>query len=138
MKLRVVREQSLLHCTLGQLFVDDSPQCFTCEDVVRETAAPVKEWKLAGQTAIPRGNYEVIINHSARFGRDLPLLLNVPGFVGVRIHSGNTAADTEGCILVGEKIGHDAVVDSRAALTELMLLMQDAIAIGEKIHIEVL
>lgn len=137
MKLKLVRRESSENCTLGQLFIDDEEQCFTCEDVVRQTDAPVKEWKIPGETAIPRGTYEVIINHSVRFAKDLPLLLNVPGFAGIRIHSGNTAADTEGCILVGEKIGHDAVVESRAALTELMLRMQDAIAAGEKIHLEI-
>lgn len=137
MKLRLVRSQSLAHCTLGTLYVDDSEQCYTCEDVVRETEAPVKDWKIPGETAIPRGTYEVIINHSQRFGRDLPLLLNVPGFVGVRIHPGNTAEDTEGCILVGERIGGEAVLESRKAFTELMLLLQDAVAGGEKIHLEI-
>lgn len=118
--------------------MDDEPTCFTCEDVVREQDhVPVKEWKIPGETAIPKGTYEVIVNRSARFGRDLPLLLNVPGFVGIRIHAGNTAEDTEGCILVGEKIGNDAVVESRVALAELMTLIQEAIAGGERVHIEI-
>jgi hypothetical protein len=56
---------------------------------------------------IPAGKYKVIVNHSNRFNRDLPLLLNVAGFTGVRIHRGNTAKDTQGCILCGknDKIG---------------------------------
>lgn len=138
MKLTLHRLPSSENCTLGTLYVDGDEQCYTCEDVVREVEGqPVKEWKIAGETAIPRGTYEVIINHSVRFKRELPLLLNVPGFTGVRIHPGNTAEDTEGCILVGEKLGTDAVLESRKAFTELMLRLQDAIAAGEKVHIEI-
>ena len=138
MKLRLARSASSEHATLGQLFVDDQPQCFTCEDVVREIeGAAVKDWKIHGSTAIPKGTYEVIITYSQRFKKDLPLLLNVPGFSGVRIHSGNTAEDTEGCILVGERIGDEAVVESRKAFLELMLLLDDAFAGGEKVHIEI-
>ena len=138
MKLKLIRQPSLAHCTLGQLFVDDQPQCFTCEDVVREVeGAPVKDWKIAAETAIPRGTYEVIITHSVHFNKELPLLLNVPGFSGVRIHSGNTAADTEGCILVGEKIVGEAVLESRKAFLDVAMQIQDAIAGGEKVHIEI-
>lgn len=138
MKLTLTRNPSAHNCTIGDLAVDGEHQCFTLEDEVREVEGkPVTEWKIAGQTAIPRGRYEVIINHSARFKRDLPLLLNVPGFVGVRIHPGNTAEDTEGCILVGEKVLGSAIGESRKAFAELMLLMQDAIAAGEKVHIEI-
>ena len=137
-KLHLIRRESSENCTLGQLFVDDVPICFTCEDVVREQDnVPVKQWKIPGETAIPKGQYEVIVNHSARFKRELPLLLNVPGFSGIRIHAGNTAADTEGCILVGEKIGKDAVVESRLALTEVMALIKEAIAEGERVHIAI-
>ena len=138
MKLHLIRRESSENCTLGQLFVDDTPICFTCEDVVREQDhVPVKQWKIPGETAIPRGSFEVIINHSARFNKELPLLLNVPGFSGIRLHSGNTADNTEGCILVGQKLGNEAVVESRLALTELMGLIREAIAEGERVHIAI-
>ena len=129
-KLKLTRNPSTAHCTLGALTVDGEHACFTLEDVVRDA-------KIAGETAIPAGAYEVIINHSARFGRELPLLLNVPGFVGVRIHSGNTDKDTEGCILVGEKIMGESVVESRKAFIDLFVQMQEAIEGGEKIHLEI-
>ncbi|MCA6072808.1 MAG: DUF5675 family protein [Endomicrobium sp.] len=59
------------------------------------------------QILIPTGKYKVIVDHSNRFNRDLPLLLNVAGFTGVRVHRGNTSKDTQGCILPGknDKIG---------------------------------
>ena len=138
MKLTLQRQKSDAACTLGQLEVDGAMQCYTCEDVVREIeGVPVKEWKLAGETAIPAGTYQVIITHSVRFKRELPLLLNVPGFSGVRIHSGNTAEDTEGCILVGERLGHDAVVESRQAFSALFDLIQTALSDEELCHIEI-
>lgn len=138
MKLKLIRSTSSEHATLGQLFVDDEPQCFTCEDVVREIeGASVKDWKIAGETAIPRGTYEVIITYSQRFKKDLPLLLNVPGFSGIRFHSGNTAEETEGCILVGNLLGSNAVLESRLAFNELFTLIQDVIEGGEKVHIEI-
>ena len=58
--------------------------------------------KIAGQTAIPAGCYKVVVNRSARFKRDMPLLLDIPEFFGVRIHGGNSSADTTGCILVAK------------------------------------
>ncbi len=138
MKLTLQRSPSSEACTLGTLDVDGQQQFYTCEDVVREMPnLPVREWKVPGETAIPAGTYQVIVNRSERFGRDMPLLLNVPGFAGVRIHSGNTAADTEGCILVGERLGNDAVVESRKAFGELFTLIEAALDAGELCHIEI-
>ena len=73
--------------TVGKMYIDNIYECYTLEDVVRTGA------KVNGQTAIPTGTYNVIINHSNRFNRDLPLLENVPNFTGVRIHSGNTSSN---------------------------------------------
>jgi hypothetical protein len=103
-------------CTIGTLSVDGRTECFTLEDVRRELAdRPVSDWKVPGKTAIPEGAYNVVVTPSVRFKRDLPLLENVPGFSGIRIHPGNTAADTEGCILVGAAKGPDQVTHSREA-----------------------
>ena len=137
MKIKLTRNPSTDDCTLGALSIDGEHFCHTCEDVVRETDAPVKEWKQAGRTAIPRGTYQVIVNHSQRFKRELPLLLNVPGFTGVRIHPGNDANDTEGCLLVGEKLGEDGVLDSRHAFGRLMVEIDAALDAGELVHIEI-
>jgi hypothetical protein len=97
MEILTQREPSTLNSTAGTLIVDGVVECFTLADVVREMPGkPVSTWKLAGKTAIPTGAYQVIIDFSNRFQRPMPHVLNVPGFDGVRIHSGNTAADTEG------------------------------------------
>jgi len=104
---------------IGEMTVDGVFECFTLEDVER----PVK---IKGETAIPKGTYKVIINQSNRFKRQLPLLLNVPGFEGVRIHSGNTNHDTEGCILVGETRHKEFIGKSRKAFNKLFKKMQKA------------
>lgn len=88
--------------TIGRLTLDGRFLCYTLEDKVREVAGqPVESWKKQNETAIPTGVYPVIITMSTRFKIRLPLLMNVPGFSGVRIHTGNSSKDTEGCILVG-------------------------------------
>jgi hypothetical protein len=106
--------------TIGKLYVNGTYYCYTLEDVVRTEGK-----KVNGQTAIPTGTYSVIINRSNRFNRELPLLLNVPGFTGVRIHSGNTSKDTEGCILVGTTwAGKDFVGNSKVAFDPLFERMK--------------
>jgi len=124
--------------TLGELFrVNGARQCYTLEDMVREVPAGDGTWtwnpayKVPGQTAIPSGRYQVVIDHSQRFNRELPRLLDVPGFTGIRIHAGNSAGDTEGCILVGNGIAGATLVYSRIALEDLMLALSRALFSGE-------
>lgn len=127
-ELVLTRRRFSPHSTIGELTVDGKWQCYILEDVVRPPGV-----KIHGQTAIPYGRYQVIINQSQRFGRRMPLLLRVPGFEGVRIHAGNTAADTDGCLLTGSFVGEhgDAVERSRAAFDLLMPLLEHACAVGE-------
>ena len=113
MNLRLIRRWPKATCTIGELLVDGAWFCFTLEDVERPE-------KIPGETAIPAGRYKVIITHSQRFDRELPLLVDVPGFTGIRIHAGNTDADTRGCILVGKRTLENAIGESRAALDDLM------------------
>jgi len=139
MWLEVIREPSSQVCTLGSLSVDGQFECYTLEDVVREVPGePVEQWKVPGQTAIPAGVYSVVVNHSARFNRLLPQLLDVPGFKGVRLHSGNVAADTEGCILVGKRKAESEVLDSRIAFQALFPKIQAALGRGDPVRMRIM
>jgi len=112
--------------TIGDLFVDGYFFCNTLEDTVREVEGqPVEKWKIYGKTAIPRGKYDVVIDYSNRFKTELPRLLNVKGFTGIRIHPGNTHHDTEGCILVGKQAS-STVINSRATFNRLLGIMDMA------------
>lgn len=120
--------------TIGELLVNDKHLCDTLEDRVR----PEGE-KVYGKTAIPEGTYEVKLTHSPRFKKTLPEILNVPNFSGIRIHTGNSSKDTEGCILVGTWDGEkeDWVGNSRMAFDELMALLEEATNNKEKVTITV-
>lgn len=113
MKLLLKRLHKTQNSTIGELYIDGKFECYTIEDVEREV-------KIKGITAIPKGTYEVIINMSNRFKKLMPLLLNVPNFEGVRIHSGNTSADTEGCIILGQTRSIDFVGNSKNAIAKFM------------------
>lgn len=119
MQITVKRLHKTNTSTIGELLIDGIFQCYTLEDTER----PVK---IKNETAIPKGTYKVIINQSNRFKRLLPLLLNVPNYEGIRIHSGNTNYDTEGCILVGQTRGDNYVGQSRKAFDKLFKKMQAA------------
>ena len=129
MQLRVIREPSVDGATLGSMYVDGHWQSFVLEDAIRDE-------KIAGQTAIPAGRYRVDITPSQRFQRLMPILLDVPGFSGIRIHSGNVIADTEGCLLVGRTRGVARVGESRLAFEALFALLKAALADGIWITIE--
>jgi hypothetical protein len=128
-------------CTIGELYDEDGVfLCYTLEDVIREMdGVPVKEWKVYGKTAIPHGTYRITITRSEHFQRDLPLLNNVPGFSGIRIHPGNTDADTDGCILPGMSIGpaEESVLESRFAFNKLYPLIDGELMKGEDVFIEI-
>lgn len=113
--------------TIGHLSIDGVLFCDTLEDIPRDV-------KVMHETSIPKGKYTVIITPSKRFKRNMPLLLNVPGFEGIRIHSGNTAADTSGCILVGKNSEKGKLTDSRETFKNLFALLLNA---TNKIEIEI-
>ncbi len=130
MELTLNRNACTDKSTPGTLLIDGKFECYTLEDIVRDE-------KVAGCTAIPAGEYRVIINQSARFKRLLPLLIDVPGFEGVRIHPGNTDADTEGCILVGDTPSSDFLGNSRTAFFRLFAKLAAANAAGEDIALTI-
>ncbi len=135
MEVKVVRSIFTKTCTIGKLYLNGMYQCFTLEDFCRED--PPGSWKPTlkrpGITAIPYGRYEVTMTFSQRFGKALPLLLNVPDFEGIRIHPGNNDADTAGCILVGETKSdlNDSIGNSRIASSLLILELARAINKGK-------
>ncbi len=120
--------------TIGQLYIDGQYWCDTLEDRVRDLS---KERKVAGETAIPAGTYDVVVNTSPKFKRLLPRLLNVPHFEGVLIHRGNTAADSAGCILVGENKAKGKVLNSTIWEHRITEYLLDAQNKGEDIKITV-
>lgn len=108
MKVEVKRIFKGSEYTIGKLYIDGHYFCDTLEDVVR----PIGE-KVPGKTAIPAGKYKVKKSWSPRFSRKLPEILDVPNFTGVRIHEGNYASDTEGCLLLGLNKTKGAVLYSK-------------------------
>ena len=113
MIITLIRKVGTKGFTEGKLYLDGVYFCDTIEDEERAK-------KIQDKTAIPKGKYSVIINMSNRFKKLMPLLLNVPNYTGVRIHSGNTSEDTEGCILVGKKLKDGFVTKSRDTFKLLM------------------
>ena len=131
MNLTLIRQIFTDKSTIGSLYIDGKFECYTLEDTVRPPGI-----KIPGATAIPYGSYEVIIDYSKRFARNMPHLLNVPMFEGIRIHSGNTSADTEGCILIGTSKGKDIIYESKAAFAKFYPKLEEGLKRGE-VRIEI-
>lgn len=136
MKLKLIRDTFTEKSTIGSLYVNDTFECFIIEDTVRTE-------KIAGITAIPYGTYKIVVTKSNRFsqmaGHDvyLPLLLNVPNYEGVRIHTGNKPEDTEGCLLPGTAKSKDFLSNSRTAFIKLNDKINQAIKAGQIVTIEI-
>lgn len=130
MKLKVVRDNLTTSSTIGKLYIDDVFECYTLEDVDRKlesvTVAVAKNIKVKSETTIPAGVYKVVKRYSPRFKTITPYILDVPNFEYILIHWGNTSDDTDGCILVGDVVGDDAVLKSRIAFNRLMIKINKA------------
>lgn len=116
--------------TIGKLYINDKYFCDTLEDTDRGLTQSMTEQqivskKVYGETAIPTGTYRIIISYSNKFKKQMPLLLNVPGFAGIRIHSGNTEKDSLGCILVGKNKAVGKVLESRDTYSKLFSILQE-------------
>jgi len=132
MELKLIRKTFTDNSTIGELFNDDVFLCYTLEDMTREP-----DIKIPGRTSIPYGRYEVAITFSPKYNRKMPILLDVPNFEGIRIHSGNDDGDTEGCILVGLRKGKDMIFESRMAFARVKDLIGAKIAYDEKVFIAI-
>ena len=134
MELKLIRETFTEKSTIGSLYVNGIFFCYTLEDKDRKLeSGGVKEY---AKTAIPRGKYKVINSFSNRFKKYLPELVNVPQFAGIRIHAGNTADHSEGCILVGATKAVDFIGQSQVTFGKLMKAIQ-AVEKIEKINITI-
>lgn len=119
LQLRLHRRWFTSMSTVGELTAG-SYSCYTLEDRIRALGT-----KKFGETAIPAGLYRVAITYSPRFQKHLPEVFDVPKFTNIRIHSGNRAEDTQGCILVGTERRGNSLLFSRAALGPIIDLIQD-------------
>ena len=142
MEILVERKYKKKDYTIGKMYINGEYFCDSLEDtdrgLTREMSlAEMKEVKEYGRTAIPTGRYPIAYTYSARFKKHLPLLLQVPAFEGVRIHSGNTHKDTEGCILLGENKAVGKVLNSRKTMDEFLRILKPAIEACENIWIEI-
>lgn len=141
MELILERIHNTSTSTIGKLFIDGTFQCNTLEDVDRDllqtdSLDKIKSVKVYGKTAIPKGKYEVQVTFSNRFQKNLPLLINVPGFEGIRIHPGNTSEDTDGCILPGKWVEENVVQDSRVNFEPVFSKIQNGLKSG-KVYITI-
>ena len=135
MILDLIRDDETPTKTFGKLFIDGRYFGETLEDTDRELEDGGE--KVYGQTAIPRGRYSVVVSMSRRFQREMPEVLDVPGFSGVRIHGGNTEADTLGCPLLGQ-VRLDTGVANCAGINErLLMTLKAAAQRGEEVWLEV-
>lgn len=131
MKLKLVRKYRKETYTIGKLYVDGVYFCDTIEDKDRGLddamgLAEIMIKKRYGETAIPYGTYKVEITYSPKYKRLMPEIKNVKGFSGIRIHSGNTAKDTLGCLIIGRNTQVGMVTESRKTYNKLFALMKDA------------
>lgn len=154
MNILVKRVAKRASYTIGKMYINGVYFCDTCEDTDRGltqymSLAEIKRKKIYSRTAIPTGTYNVTMNViSPRFskrafykkncdGGRVPRLLNVPGFDGVLIHVGSTAADTNGCLLVGKNSQVGKVLNSTNTFLALYKKLKEANLKGEKITITI-
>lgn len=140
MKLTLKRIALRPTYTIGKLYIDDVYFCDTIEDTVRDLNKNGKfdngEKKIHSKTAIPYGIYEIKWTYSPRFKKYTPQLMNVPSFEGIRIHSGNTSADTEGCLILGKNKQVGKVLNSRDTINKFYPIIKEACSNG-KVTIEI-
>ena len=127
MKIKVDRIYKGESYTIGKMYLNGEYFCDTLEDAIR----PVK---IPNETAIPAGTYKVEVTYSPRFKRNLPLLIDVPNYTGIRIHNGSNKDHTSGCILVGFNTSKGILSDSRKISDQLTNLLK---SLSEPVEIEI-
>lgn len=135
---KIFTEQS----TISQAVIDGKSICYFLEDKDRGLTSDmsldqIKELKVYGETAIPYGVYEIQITYSQKFKKELPVLLNVPGYEGIRIHTGNKSEHSHGCLLPGNVVSLDYVGESTIAFNKLLGIIKEALNAGKKVFINI-
>ncbi|MBC8395646.1 MAG: hypothetical protein H8E16_00940 [Flavobacteriales bacterium] len=130
MKLTIIRDTYTSKSTIGKLFIDGVEFCYTLEDVARAEGI-----KVYGETAIPKGIYSTTLSYSNRFKEVMPLIYNKPDlsvrdllgvrFDGIRIHWGNKAEHSHGCILLGSTKSKDFIGNSKKTYKKFIELLGD-------------
>lgn len=142
MRLKIKRKFLGDKYTIGDFYINEVFFCNTLEDKVRDTNKDgdlndFNEGKVYGETAIPYGEYDVVLSMSPKFKRLLPEILNVPHFTGIRIHCGNTAEDSAGCPLLGENKIKGMVINSAKYEKELVKVLKETLKTNEPITIKI-
>ena len=142
MQLKLIAIKKTPNSTISTLLINEEFFCYVLEDVDRGltqtmSLVDILAKKVPGQTAIPEGTYDVTIDFSNRFQCDMPLIENVPGYQGIRIHSGNYPKDTEGCLLVGNDVAPDMVLNSRVAFAAFFPKLKAALQ-NEKVTLQII
>ena len=131
MNLKLIRLYKKDSYTIGKLYINDEYFCDTLEDKDRNlnssmSLADILNIKVYGRTAIPTGHYNISITYSPKFKTKLPLVNDVVGFSGIRIHQGNTHNHTSGCILIGENKVKGQLINSKNTLSKLLSILSNA------------
>ena len=142
MELRLERKYRNNNYCIDKLYINGKYFSDALEDPDRGltdtmSLEEIKKIKIKGNTCIPYGTYNITITYSPRFKKNLPLLNNVKGFDGIRIHSGNKPQDTEGCLLPGFNKVKGQVIDSRVTTDKLIAQIQQVLNKGEKVTITI-
>lgn len=151
MKIIIDRVYKYPKYTVGEVYVNGNFYCYSMEDTDRGLHVDMpmrylRERKVYGETAIPCGTYEVIIDYSPKFKKYMPhvlfrndedKLVEVPCFSGIRIHCGNTDKDTLGCLMFGDWQGAATLVKSKPITSNLIDAIQKARNKKEKVILEI-
>jgi len=142
MELKLVRNIFTNESTIGDLFIDNLFFCYILEDRDRGLSdalslEQISKVKVYGKTCIPYGRYEIDWTMSARFKVFMPILLNVKGYAGIRIHKGNTEIDSLGCLLCGTRKKSNMITESTLATKNLYAKIENAKKQGQRIYITI-
>lgn len=140
MRITLIRIANRPTYCIGKLYIDGVYFCDTIEDTDRGlkdemTEEEILKKKVKGETAIPTGIYHVYLTYSPKYKKQMPLIDGVKGYSGIRIHSGNTSKDTEGCLIVGKNKEVGKVLESRKTYNALF---KQLVSTKERIIIDIM